>query len=60
MSLVTGVSMWIAWRDIKISARLMLWIEAVSLLFIVITVTLVLVRQGPIWIEPVPSAGRDG
>src|SRR5579864_4922988 len=28
---VTGASMWIAWRDIKISARLMLWIEAISL-----------------------------
>ena len=27
---VTGVSMWIAWRDVKISARLMLWIEIVS------------------------------
>src|SRR3984885_649817 len=28
--LVTGISMWIAWRDVKISARLMLWIEATS------------------------------
>src|SRR5882762_728523 len=26
--IVTGISMGIAWRDIKISARLMLWIEA--------------------------------
>ena len=26
--IVTGISMWIAWRDVKISARLMLWIEA--------------------------------
>ena len=26
--LVTGVSIWIAYRDVKISARLMLWIEA--------------------------------
>jgi len=44
--LVTGVSMWIAWRDVKISARLMLWIEAISLLLIVAVVTLVLVRHG--------------
>jgi len=44
--IVTGVSMWIAWRDVKISARLMLWIEAVSLLVILAVVGLVLVRQG--------------
>lgn len=43
---VTGVSMWIAWRDVKISARLMLWIEATSLFVILIVVVLVLVRQG--------------
>src|SRR5579864_2627378 len=28
--LVTGISIWIAYRDVKISARLMLWIEAAS------------------------------
>ncbi len=44
--IVTGVSMWIAWRDVKISARLMLWIEAVSLLVIVAVVGLVLLRHG--------------
>jgi amino acid transporter len=27
--LVAAISIWIAWRDVKISARLMLWIEAV-------------------------------
>ena len=43
---VTGVSVWIAWRDVKISARLMLWIEAISLLVILIVVVLVLVRNG--------------
>jgi amino acid transporter len=41
--------MWIAWRDVKISARLMLWIEAVSVLFIVIVLALVLVRHGSHW-----------
>src|SRR5271163_505783 len=45
-TLVTGVSIWIAYRDVKISARLMLWIEAVSLLVILIVVVLVLVRHG--------------
>src|SRR6202166_4288688 len=44
--IVTGVSMWIAWRDVKISARLMLWIEAVSLLVILAVVGLGLVRSG--------------
>src|ERR1700726_3322770 len=43
---VTGLSIWIAWRDVKISARLMLWIEAVSVSFILVVITLVLVRQG--------------
>jgi amino acid transporter len=43
---VTAISVWIAWRDVKISARLMLWIEAVSVSFILIVVMLVLVRHG--------------
>ena len=44
--LVTGVSIWIAWRDVKISARLMLWIEAASVSVIVIVVALLLFRHG--------------
>jgi amino acid transporter len=44
--LVTAISIWIAWRDVKISARLMLWIEAVSVSFILIVVLLVLFRHG--------------
>jgi amino acid transporter len=44
--LVTGVSIWIAYRDVKISARLMLWIEAASVSVIVVMVTLVLFRHG--------------
>jgi amino acid transporter len=44
--LVTGVSIWIACRDVKISARLMLWIEAASVTVIVIVVILLLVRHG--------------
>jgi amino acid transporter len=47
--LVTGVSIWIAYRDVKISARLMLWIEAVSVTVIVAVVVLLLVRHGWHW-----------
>ena len=42
--LVTAISVWIAWRDVKVSARLMLWIEAVSVTLILIVVALVLTR----------------
>lgn len=44
--LVTGISIWIAYRDVKISARLMLWIEAASVSVIVILVALLLFRHG--------------
>jgi amino acid transporter len=44
--LVTAVSVWIAWRDVKISARLMLWIEATSVSVIVIVIALLLFRHG--------------
>ncbi len=44
--LVTAISIGIAWRDVKISARLMLWIEAVSVTLILTVVVLVLIRYG--------------
>jgi amino acid transporter len=44
--LVTAASVWTAWRDVKISARLMLWIEAASLLVILAVVIPVLIRHG--------------
>ena len=44
--IVTAISIGIAWRDVKISARLMLWIEAVSVALIITVVALVLVRHG--------------
>lgn len=47
--LVTGASIWIAYRDVKISAELMLWIEAVSVSVIVIVVVLLLYHQGRHW-----------
>jgi amino acid transporter len=46
---VTAISMWVAWRDVKVSARLMLWIEASSLLTILIVVVLVLTHHGSHW-----------
>ena len=46
---VTGISIWIAYRDVKISARLLLWIEAVSVSVIVIVVALLLIRNGWHW-----------
>lgn len=46
---VTGVSIWIACRDVKISARLMLWIEALSVTVILVVVVLLLVRHGWHW-----------
>jgi len=46
---VTAISMWVAWRDVKVSARLMLWIEALSLLTILTVVVLVLARHGSHW-----------
>jgi len=44
--LATAISMWIACRDVKISARMMLWIEAASLLVILVVLVLVLLRHG--------------
>src|ERR1700730_11837332 len=58
---VTGVSIWIAYRDVKISARLMLWIEATSVTVIVLVVALLLVRHG--WhldVEQVHLHGMTG
>src|SRR5579862_2210594 len=46
---VAGVSIWIAYRDVKISAELMLWIEATSVSVIVIVVALLLFRRGWHW-----------
>jgi amino acid transporter len=48
-TLVTAISIWIAYRDIKISARLMLWIEAASVTVIVVVVALLLLRHGWHW-----------
>jgi len=39
-------TMWFAWRDVKISARLMLSMEALSVSLIILIVGLVLVRHG--------------
>ena len=47
--LVTGISIWIAYRDVQISARLMLRIEAASVSVIVVVVALLLFRHGWRW-----------
>src|SRR5215469_12613810 len=44
---VTCVSTWIAYLDVKISARLMLWIEGASVSLIVVIVVLLLIERGP-------------
>jgi amino acid transporter len=46
---VTAVSIWIAYRDVEISARLMLWIEAVSVSLILAVVVVLLVHHGGHW-----------
>jgi len=46
---VTAVSVWIAYRDVEISARLMLWIEVTSLVLIIAVVSLLLFRNGMHW-----------
>jgi amino acid transporter len=43
---VTAVSTWITYRDVKISARLMLWIEGASVSLILIVVVLLLFEHG--------------
>jgi amino acid transporter len=43
---VAGLSIWIACRDVKVSARLMLWIEATSLVVILVVLILVLAGHG--------------
>jgi amino acid transporter len=58
---VTGISIWIAYRDVKISARLMLWIEAASVTVIVAVVLLLLLRQGRHWdLEQLHLHGMTG
>ena len=46
---VTAISVWIAYRDVEISARLMLWIEVTSLILIIAVVSLLLFRNGMHW-----------
>lgn len=45
-AIVTVVSICVSWRDVQISARLMLWIEAISVAMIFVVVVLVLLRHG--------------
>jgi amino acid transporter len=45
-ALIAAPPVWTAWRDVKISARVMLVIEAVSVTLVVVVLALVLFRQG--------------
>ena len=45
--LAAGVAMWIAYKDIQISARVMLYTEAISVLLIVFVLCVVLCKHGP-------------
>lgn len=43
---VCAASAWIAWRDVKLSAELMLWIEIVSVCLIALVLAVLLFRHG--------------
>jgi amino acid transporter len=65
--LCVAISTAIAYRDVQVSARLMLWIEAVSVLSIAVVIALVLWHNGPHIHQPqlrltgvTPSAVRLG
>ena len=45
-ALAAAVAMFVAYRDVKVSARMMLYIEAVSVCLIAVVVALTLVRHG--------------
>jgi amino acid transporter len=45
-ALIAAPPVWICWRDVKISARVMLMIETVSVTLVVIVLALVLFRRG--------------
>jgi amino acid transporter len=45
-TIVAAVPMWLAWRDVKISARVMLTIEAISVTTVSVVMALVLIRHG--------------
>jgi amino acid transporter len=65
--LCTAVATWIAYRDVQVSARLMLWIEAASVTFIAIVLAVLVWKTG-LHIDPqqaqlrgvTPSAIRLG
>jgi len=45
-AVAAGVAMWVAYRDVQVSARLMLYIEGVSVLLIAVVIALTLLRGG--------------
>ena len=45
-ALAVGISVWVAYRDVQVSAQLMLWIEVVSVASIAVVVAVLLWRAG--------------
>jgi len=46
LALVCAVAGWVAYRDVKLSAELMLWIEVISVGMVIVVLALMLVRFG--------------
>ncbi|MGA7412279.1 MAG: APC family permease [Bryobacteraceae bacterium] len=50
--IAVGIATWIAFRDIRLSARLMLWLESISVLLIVMIASATLLKSPTIFDEP--------
>ena len=46
LALVAAASGWVAWRDVKLSAELMLWIELISVSLILLVLSILIFRFG--------------
>ncbi len=46
LALVAAASGWVAWRDVKLSAELMLWIEVISVSLIMLVLSILIFRFG--------------
>jgi amino acid transporter len=51
-TIAVGIATWIAVRDIRLSARLMLWLESISVLLIVVVASVTLLKSSTIFDVP--------
>jgi amino acid transporter len=51
-AIAVGIATWIAFRDIRLSARLMLWLESISVLLIVMVASATLLKSSTIFDVP--------